>query len=155
MPRINNPATATVPGYPQVIGGYDAALGTTAIAYYIVAPFDGRITSVDILDTATVARSNTDYMTITVTNLGAAGAGTTVMACCSTEIYASDKLLGLSADISAYVPTQVPFHDAAGADTADTAQKFSAGDVITVSAVASASGAFTAGQVIVRAVQGQ
>ena len=61
------PATAAVPGFPIVIGGYDAALATTAIDYYIVAPFDGRITDVDILDTSAVARSNTDYMTITVT----------------------------------------------------------------------------------------
>lgn len=151
-----NPATAAVPGYPKVIGGYDAALATTSIDYYIVAPFTGRITSVDILDTSAVSRSNTDYMTVTVTNLGAAGAGTTVMACGSTEIYAaSTHPLGLAADISAYVPKQVPFHDASGEDTADTAQQFTAGDVIHVVAAASASGAFTAGQVIVRAVQGQ
>jgi hypothetical protein len=151
----SNPATAAVPGNPMVMGRYDAALGTTAIAYYFIAPFDGRITNVDILDTAAVVRSNTDYMTVTVTNLGVAGAGTTVMACGSTEIYAADKLLGMAAAPAAYIPKAIPFQSAAGVATADTAQKFSAGDVITVAAVASASGAFTAGQVIVRAVQGQ
>jgi hypothetical protein len=150
-----NPATAAVPSYPVVIGGYVAALGTTAIDYYIVAPFTGRITQVDIVDTTTVARSNTDYMTVTVTNLGQAGAGTTVMACCSTEIYDSSHLLGLAANVTGYVPSKVPFVDAAGAATADTAQCFLAGDVIHVTAAPTASGAFTAGQVIVRAVQGQ
>lgn len=154
-PARNNPATAVVGGFPLVIGGMSDALATTAILYDIVCPFDGRITSVDILDTVAITRSNTDYMTVTVTNLGAAGAGTTVMACGSTEIYASDKLLGMAADPVAYVPKQIPFHDAAGAATADSAQKFSAGDVIQVKAEAASSGAFTAGQVLVRAVQGQ
>lgn len=148
------PATAAVPGFAHVLGGQHAALGTTAIAYYIIAPFDGRIQNVDLLDTVAVTRSNTDYMTITVTNLGQAGAGTTVMACGSTEIYASDKLLGMAADVVAYVPKAIPFHDAAGAATADSAQKFSAGDVIKVEAVAAASGTFTAGQIIVRGIAG-
>jgi hypothetical protein len=149
------PATAAVSGYPMVIGGQDQADATTAILYLIVAPFAGRITSVDILDTTALARGNTDFMTVTVTNLGAAGAGTTVMACASTEIYDGSHLLGLAADVVGYVPSQVPFVDAAGAATAQSAQNFSAGDVISVVAAASSGGAFTAGRVIVRAVQGQ
>ena len=150
------PATACVPGVPIVIGGKAEALATTAVLYDIVCPFDGRITSVDLLDTVAVTRSNTDYMTITVTNLGAAGAGTTVMACGSTEIYnASTHPLGMAADPAAYIPKNIPFNDASGVATADTAQKFSAGDVLQVTAVAASSGTFTAGQVIVRAVQGQ
>ena len=154
-PVKSNPASASVSGFPLVIGGATDALATTAVLYDIICPFDGRITRVDILDTAAITRSNTDYMKVTVTNLGTAGAGTTVMACGSTEIYhATNQPLGMAADPVGYVPKSIPFQNASGVATADSAQKFSAGDVLQVKAEAGSSGTFTAGQVIVRAVQG-
>ena len=156
MGRTNYPGSAAIANVPLPIGDQVAA-GTTAILYDIIAPFDGRVTGVYALDTATLALSDSDYMTITVTNLGAAGAGTTVVAKATTETYdATLRPYGLAANFSALIPKVIKLAADATTDAlTDAATKFSAGDVLQVTAVATGSGAFTAGQVFVFAVPGQ
>lgn len=46
----------------------------------IVAPMTGKVTGASIIPTATLTGANTESRTVTVTNKGQAGAGTTVVA---------------------------------------------------------------------------
>ena len=57
-----------------------ATIATTGNTdWYVIAPFSGVLVSVDFSGTTALATNDTNYITFTITNLGQAGAGTTVM----------------------------------------------------------------------------
>lgn len=64
---------AAIPAYPATI----ATTGNTDA--YIIAPINGALTFAYFSGTDALATSDTNYITFTITNLGQAGAGTTVM----------------------------------------------------------------------------
>lgn len=61
----------------QVNGATIATTSTTDV--YMVAPFAGTLTSLSITPLVALAANDSNYITWTATNLGQAGAGTTVM----------------------------------------------------------------------------
>lgn len=107
--------------------------------YYFKAPQAGTLVAAYVADTATLAASDTDYMTFTVTNLTNSSA---VMASATTKAASLDGL-------AANVPEAVTL----SATAANL--KFSAGDVIKVEAAAAASGTMTQGSVDLHVVYGQ
>ena len=58
-----------------------ATIPTTAGAtdVYVTAPVDGELSAAQVTPLVALAASDSNYLTFTVTNLGQAGAGTTVM----------------------------------------------------------------------------
>lgn len=57
-----------------------AAVGATTVTEFGEAPFDGTVTRVAYIPSATITGANTNSRTFTVTNQGQAGAGTTNVA---------------------------------------------------------------------------
>ena len=47
--------------------------------FYVIAPINGNLESIDFSGADALATSDTNYITFTITNLGQAGVGTTVM----------------------------------------------------------------------------
>lgn len=64
---------AAIPAYPATI----ATTGNTDA--YIIAPINGSLSFAYFSGVDALAANNTNYITFTITNLGQAGAGTTVM----------------------------------------------------------------------------
>ena len=142
MPRVNNGAAANF--QVPVLMGSAHALASTECIIPIVAPFSGRLTGVYITDTTAITASDTDYIDVTVTNKGAAGAGTTTMATGTTETTTSGGIGDVSADVATAIPLSSTY----------ASTVFSAGDVIYVDVTFASSGAFTAGAVHVFGVPG-
>ncbi len=62
------------------VGANPATIATTGNTdIYIIAPITGNLISADFSGVDVLATSDTNYITFTITNLGQAGAGTTVM----------------------------------------------------------------------------
>lgn len=79
-----NTGTSTVPAWTMIhdksaqISG--ATIATTATTdEYVMAPMAGTLQDVSVSALVALATNDTNYITFTVTNLGQAGAGTTVM----------------------------------------------------------------------------
>ena len=138
------PDNGAVAGVPVLMGSAHG-LASTQNIIPIVAPFSGRLYAVYITDTAAITASDTDYIDVTVTNKGAAGAGTTTMATATTETSATGGLGDVAADVATEITLASEYADAC----------FSAGDVIYVDTTFASSGAFTNGAVHVFGVQGR
>lgn len=78
---------ATVPGtalttnakQKLVMSGPQTITTTVAKSFDFIMPATGTVTNAKFWGTATLATDNTNYVTFTLTNLGQAGSGTTVM----------------------------------------------------------------------------
>lgn len=115
---------------------------TTAATIYWVAPWAGTLSALKVVDSADVTPSDTNYMTVAAVNVGSAGTGNTSMASATTKTTG-----GLA--FSAHVATSITL------STTAANLKFSAGDVIKVTATAAASGTFTGASIQLDAIPGQ
>jgi hypothetical protein len=67
-------------GLQETIQTPNITVATTGNAdQYVIAPRKGSLASVDVSGIDALAKSDTNYLTFTVTNLGQAGAGSTAM----------------------------------------------------------------------------
>ena len=102
-----------------------------------VAPTDGTITGVQLLNSTAITANSTDYWTFQIVNKGAAGAGTAVVAAIDTN--SGDG--GDGESLAEFVATDL---------TVDTAEAdFVAGDVLSFKAIKAASATALADTVIV------
>ena len=115
---------------------------TTAATVYWVAPWAGTLSAVKVVDTANVTANDTNYMTVTATNVGSDGSGSTAMA--SGNSKATGGLTFAANVATALTNSSTP---------ADL--KFSAGDVIKVVAAASGIGTFTNATLQLDVIPGQ
>jgi hypothetical protein len=72
-------AMLSTPGQTKELNSQLGAIAATT-SFYLIAPnVAGTITQLNLVNSATIAQSDTDYWTVAVTNLGAGGIGTTAM----------------------------------------------------------------------------